>query len=437
MAVAIATSLNVSVETSSGLERRMTVKVPAAEIEQEIDTRLAKLSRTARLKGFRPGRAPAKVVRQRYGAQVREEVLSDVIRSSYSRALAEVKLTPAGGPRIETLADAGDSTFGYRAVFEVYPDIEIGQVEGLAIEKPVVTVGAAEIDKTLEGIRRQRASWREVASPAAEGHRVVLDFEGTLDGKPIAGGEGKEVAIVVGAHQVIEDFDRGLQGLGAGQSATLDVRFPDDYPAKELAGKSASFAIKVHRVEEEVLPEIDADFIASLGVEEGGIERLRADVQANLERELGQRLRSVTRRQVLAQFLRANPVVAPRAVVEQEIDILQGAAMRQAGIKDAKDGPARETFRALAEDRAKLALLVQELIRRQNIVVERSRLDAKLAEIVQPYENPREAEQYYRGHRELMGQVESSVLEEQVVDFLLERAKVTEKPLGFDEFMNQ
>src|SRR5690606_13262381 len=263
--------LQVSVETSAGLERRMTVSVPAAAIEREIETRLAKVSRTAKLRGFRPGKIPQKVVRQRFGSQVRDEVLTDVIRSTYSRAIEEHNLNPAGGPRIEPLsAEGADDRFSYRAVFEVYPEVELAELDTVALDLPKVTIEEADVDAMIEKLRRERAEWRAVERKADANDRVVIDYDGTLDGEPFQGGSGRDVTLVVGAGQVIEDFDKGLRGVEAGEEKTIEVQFPQDYRAENLAGKKAEFAIKVHRVEERVLPEVDDEFCKAFGVTEGG-----------------------------------------------------------------------------------------------------------------------------------------------------------------------
>jgi trigger factor len=434
----VATNLNVSVEAPGGLERHMTVRVPAAEIEQEIKVRLAKVGRTARLKGFRPGKVPPAVVQQRFGEQVRQEVLSDVIRSSYSQALAQENLTPAGGPRIEPLTDGPDEAhFSYRAVFEVFPQVELVPASRLKIEKPKVEVSAADVEETIKKLREQRADWRTVERKAQQGDRVIVDFLGKIDGEPFAGGEGKEVAIVVGAGQVLEDFDAALAKVKAGEAKSAKVKFPKDYPAEQLAGKKAVFDITVHRVEEQILPELDDAFFESLGVKEGGLEELRKGVRTNLEQELKERIAAVTRRNALASLLAANPIAAPQALIEQEVSNLQGAAMRRAGIKDPAQAPAREGFSELAEQRAKMLLLVRELIREQSMELDRARLDARVGELVANFERPQEAEQFYRANRELMAQLESAVLEDQVVDYLLANASISEKAAALDEFMNR
>lgn len=434
-AVTSNTNVEVSVETAPGLERRMTVRVPSATIEREIQTRLAKVGKTAKLKGFRPGKVPAKVIRQYYGDQVRDEVLTDVIRASYSRAIADHNLNPAGGPRIEPLNEEGGAHFAYRATFEVYPQIELAPLEGLAIDKAVVEIADADVDEMLEKLRVQRAEWRAVDRPAAAGDRVAADFRGTIGGEPFPGGEGKEVEIVIGSGQVLADFDAALVGLTVGATVNAPVAFPHDYQAEQLAGKTAEFQITAQRVEERVLPELDEAFAAAFGVAEGGIEGLRREVRTNMERELAERLKSAVKTQAFDALVRANPLAVPRALVGQEIGGLQADAMRQMGITDPEKAPPPERFAALAERRVTIGLLIQELTRRFEIKLDQARVEQRVGELAAPYEKPQEAAQYYRSNRGLMAQVEAAVLEDQIVDVLLANAAVSERAVGFREFM--
>jgi trigger factor len=428
-------SYEVSVEPTAGLERRMTVRVPNVEIERAIAARLAQVGKTAKLKGFRPGKVPQKVVKQYYGGQVREEVLSDVIRTTYSRAIAEQNLNPAGGPRIEPLgADgAGAEHFTYRATFEVYPEIELQPLESLSLEVPSVEIAESDVDTMIEKLRAQRATWTTVERAAAEGDRAVVDFSGTIDGEPFEGGEGKDVSIVIGAGQVLKDFERALVGVSSGGSATATVLFPDNYPTQGLAGKTAVFAISVQRVEERVLPELDDAFAAAFGIA-GGAAKLRDEVRGNMARELNERIRAETKTRAFDALIAANRVTVPRALVEQEVQTLQADALRQMGSTDPNRVP-RERFLALAERRVTVGLLIQELLKRHKIKLEQARVDERIKELSAPYEKPEEAAQFYRSDRNMMAQVEASVLEDQVVDFLLARAASKKKPLSFKEFM--
>jgi trigger factor len=430
-------SYEVSLEASAGLERRMTVRVPTVEIERAIAARLAQVGKTAKLKGFRPGKVPQKVVRQYYGGQVRDEVMTDVIRTTYSRAIAEQKLNPAGGPRIEPLAvgEAGKSEhFAYRATFEVYPEIALAPLNSLAIDVPSVAIEDSDLDAMIEKLRSQRATWKVVERKAAEGDRVAIDFSGTVDGESFEGGQGKNISIVIGSGQVLADFDRALRGIQAGESTTATVLFPQDYPTTNLAGKTAVFAISVQRVEERQLPALDDEFAASFGLA-GGAGSLRGEVRNNMERELKERLRAETKTRTFDALIAANRVVVPRALVDQEVDTLQSDALRQMGSSDASQAPPRERFEGLAQRRVTVGLLIQELLKEHKIKLDQARVEQRIKELAAPYEKPDEAAQFYRSDRGMMAQVEASVLEDQVVDFLLAQGACTTKSRTFKDFM--
>lgn len=415
----------------------MTVRVPTAEIERAIAARLAQVGKTAKLKGFRPGKVPHKVVRQYYGGQVREEVMTDVIRTTYSRAIQERNLNPAGGPRIEPLTagdGAGAEHFTYRATFEVYPEIALQPLATLALEVPSVEIEDSDLDAMIEKLRLQRATWHEVERKAAEKDRVSVDFAGTIDGEAFEGGEGKGVAIVVGAGQVLKEFDAALRGVGAGESTTATVTFPADYPAKSLAGKIAVFAITVQRVEEQRMPELDDAFAESFGLP-GGAASLRDEVRKNMARELAERVRAETKTRAFDALIAANSVTLPRALVEQEIQSLQADALRQMGVTDASKAPPPERFEPLAKRRVTIGLLIQELLKQHKIKLDPARVETRIKELAAPYEKPDEAAQFYRSDRGMMAQVEASVLEDQVVDFLVEHATCTKKSLSFKDFM--
>jgi trigger factor len=436
--VAGAKGFEVSVESSAGLERKLKIRVPSAEIEREITSRLAKVGKTAKLKGFRPGKIPEKVVRQYYGGQVRDEVLSDVIRSSYSQAIADQKLNPAGGPRIEAVAGetpADQEHFTYRATFEVYPEIALQPLEQLSLEVPRVAIDDADVRAMIEKLRTQRATWSVVERAASAGDRAVVDFEGQIDGEPFQGGSGKEVAIVLGSGQVLAEFDRALHGASAGETRTAAVTFPANYPTQELAGKDAEFSINVQRVEEQVLPPLDDAFAASFGVNTGKVEDLAAEVRKNMERELSERLSRETKARVFEALIKANSISVPRALIEQDLQTLQQGAMRELGVNDPSKLPPLERFASLAERRVTVGLLIQELVRQNKIRLDAARVEQRVQEIAAPYEKPAEAAQFYRADRGMMNQIETGVLEDQVVDFLLARAKTSDQALTFKQFM--
>lgn len=436
--MAAAKGFEVSVESSAGLERKLKIRVPSADIEREIASRLAQVGKTAKLKGFRPGKIPEKVVRKYYGGQVRDEVLSDVIRSSYSQAIADQKLNPAGGPRIEAVpgeTPADQEHFTYRATFEVYPEIALQPLEQLALEVPRVALDDADVEAMIAKLRTQRATWRPAERAAAAGDRAVVDFEGKIDGELFPGGSGKDVGIVLGSGQVLAEFDRALHGASAAETRTATVTFPANYPTTELAGKNAEFVITVQRVEEQVLPELDDTFAASFGVTTGKVEDLAAEVRKNMQRELAERLSRETKARVFDALIKENSISVPRALVEQDIDALQQGAMRELGVNDPAQAPSRERFASLAQRRVTVGLLIQELVRQNKIRLDAARVEQRVQELAAPYEKPAEAAQFYRADRGMMTQIETGVLEDQVVDFLLARAKTSDQPLTFKQFM--
>ena len=435
MATTQTETLDVSVKGRKGLERQMTVRVPTDEIEQEVATRLKKVGRTARLKGFRPGKVPPKIVRQRYGGQIRNEVVSDVIRSSYARAVQQEQLNPAGGPQIEPISAASDDHFSYRAIFEVFPEIELKPTRSLAVEVPRVEVLDSDVEEMLETVREQRAEWLAVDRKSAVGDRVVIDFDGTIDGEPFKGGEGREVPVVVGAGQVVEGFDKALRKVEAGQSKTARVKFPKDYPVADLAGKRAAFEISVHRVEEKQIPQVDEEFLEAMGIEEGGVDTLKAELRSNMERELNERLRGASRAAAFEALLRLNKIDVPSVLVQEETAGMQAEAMRRMGVDDVEKAPPASSFEVSARRRVALGLLVREMIREHEIELDRSLVNERIVELSAPYEDAQRVAQTYRGSPELMSQVESGVLEDQVADYIIEHGKTREKRVGFKEFM--
>lgn len=428
-------TLDVSVRGRKGLERQMTVRVPADEIEREVATRLKKVGRTARLKGFRPGKVPLKIVRQRYGGQIRNEVVSDVIRNSYARAVRQEELNPAGGPEIEPISTGGDDHFSYRATFEVFPEIELKPAGSLTVEIPRVEVVESDVDEMLEMIREQRAEWIAVDRKSAEGDRVVVDFSGTIGGEPFEGGEGKEVPVVVGSGQVVDGFDKALKKVKTGQEKKAKVKFPKSYPVSDLAGKRAVFEISVHRVEEKHLPEVDDEFLQAMAIEEGGVDALRAELRSNMEREMNERLRAASRAAAFEALLKLNKIDVPSVLVQEETSGMQEEAMRRMGIDDVEKAPPASGFEASARRRVALGLLVREMISAHEIELDRARVNERIKELSAPYEDAQRVAQAYRSSPELMSQVESGVLEDQVADFIIEHGKTREKRIGFKEFM--
>lgn len=426
----------VTVESTGALERRMRVELPAERIEREIESRLKRVGRTAKIKGFRPGKIPPKVVRKHYGGQVRQEVLSELMQKSYSEAVQQEKLTPAGGPQIEPVkAEAGDA-FAYVATFEVLPEVTLKGLDKIKVERPVVEIGDKDCDEMLENLRRQRAEWKAVDRAAAEGDRVIVDFDGTIKGEPIEGGKGEQVPVELGRGQMLPDFEKGLTGVSAGDEKTIKVKFPKDYHAEELQGKKVDFALKVSRVEAQELPPLDDSLAEMYGVEEGGLEQLRKDVLANMRREADDKIRGDVKEQAMDGLLAVNDIDVPKALVEQEMHTMQHEAMRRMGIEDHSQAPPRENFAAAAERRVRLGLLLRQFIDDQNLRVDPERVRARVEEICSSYENSAEMVANYMSNPQVMQQLEPLVLEEQAVELLVKNGVEKEKKIGFSDYMN-
>jgi trigger factor len=427
--------MQVSVESTSKLERRMQVQVPAERVTQEIATRLKTLSRTARLNGFRPGKAPLNVIRRQFGLQVHREVIGELLQSSFAEAVSANKLVPAGNPRIEPQSVDEGQDLRYVATFEVLPEFVLQPTESLEIERKVASVEPADVDAMLERLRKQQLKYSPVSRAAANADRVTIDFDGSIEGVPFPGGKGEDVAIVLGEGRMLREFEAGLVGLAAGEARDVPVNFPADYRATDLAGKLATFHITVKSVEESKLPELDDEFCKIFGVEEGGIERLREEVTDNMRRELEQTLRNQNKAAVMDTLLSANAIDVPNALIESQVREMQLEAMRRAGQKDPSQAPAPQPFVEPARRRAALGLILGDIIKRESLRVDPARASARLDEMIGGYGDPAAIRQAYLQNPEAMRQVENLALEDQVVDWVLAHAKVREVSSTFKELM--
>ena len=427
--------MQVKVESTGALERKMRVELPAERIEKEVENRLQRVGRTAKIKGFRPGKVPANVVRQHYGSQVRQEVMSDLMGQSYRDAVQQENLNPVAQPQIEPeVASAGD-IFAYTATFEVLPEVTLSGLDKIEVTKPDVEIADSDFDEMIDNLRRQKAGWNEVDRKSANGDRVIVDFEGTLKGEAFEGGSGKEVPVVLGEGQMLPDFEKGLTGVKAGDETSIKVKFPKDYQAEELAGNKADFAITVHKVEEQELPPLDDSLAELYGVEEGGLDKLRADVRENMDREAAQRIRTDIREQALTGLLDKNPLEVPKALIHQEAHSMQHEVMRQYGIEDHSQAPPLENFVESAEKRVRLGLLIRQLIDDNGIEVDAGKLKARVDELCAGYENAEEMAQTYLPNPQIMQQIEPLVLEDQAVVWIVQNGKEKSKKIGFGEYM--
>ncbi|MGD8498433.1 MAG: trigger factor [Chromatiales bacterium] len=427
--------MQVSVESTGELERKLTIEVPSERIDGEVEKRLRSMAGQVRISGFRPGKVPFKVVKQRYGKGVYQEVLGDVLQRSFAEAVTQEQLHPAGSPQIEAKAAEPGKALEYVATFEIYPEFEVATVDDLEISKPVAEVSDADVDKMLETLRNQRKAWETVDRAAGDGDRLVIDFEGSLDGEPFEGGKGEGVPVVLGEGRLIADFEGQLAGLTAGESKTMDVNFPEDYPTESLAGKVAQFQVTAQEVAEARLPDLDESFAEAFGVTEGGVEALRREVRANLERELEQAVKNRIKTQVMDGLHARNAFEVPKALIGEEIARLRQQAMSSMGQQDAGRFP-DSLFEQEAQRRVALGLVIAEMVKRHEIKLDADRLNEALQQMASTYEDPQQVVDYYRRNQQAMASLEAIVLEDQVVEWVVEHAKVSEQAMSFDELMN-
>lgn len=430
--------MQVTVETTGALGRRMTVAVPADRLEKEFAARLKRLSQTARFPGFRPGKAPMKMVEAQYGGKVLEEVVGDLIRSTFYEAVSEQGLKPAGGPSIEPKHMDRGKDFEYTASFEIYPEVTRLDIQGCRVERPVVTVTDEDVSRTIETLRQQRVRWQPVERGAASGDRVLIDFQGSVDGQPFEGGAAKDFPLVLGNNVLIDGFETGLAGARAGESRALDLQFPADYRNTALAGKAAQFAVTVKQVNEPVLPEVNADFARALGVADGDVETLRREVRGNLERERDDRARRLLRDQVFNTLVEVNGFEVPKAMVQEEIQhlIRMGRSNLEAqGLPAAQLPTDPALYAEQARNRVKLGLILAEIIRKQGLKADPAKVRARIEELAASYDDPREYIAWHYASPERLASAESQVLEDEVVDLLLKTADVADKPMSFQELV--
>ncbi len=425
----------VTVESTGTLERRMRVELPAERIEKEVESRLKSVGKTAKIKGFRPGKVPAKVVRQRYGTQVRQEVLTDLMGQSYRDAVAQENLNPAAQPRIEPEVSGKGDGFAFVATFEVLPDVTLKDLDKIEVARPEIDITDEDCADMLENLRKQKATWKTVKREAREGDRVVVDFDGRLKGESIEGGTGSEVPVVLGEGQMLPDFEKGLTGAKADEEKSFKVKFPKDYHVEELAHKKVDFTVKVHRVEAEELPPLDDSLAEIYGVKEGGLDKLRADIVENMEREAEQKVRSDIRDQAMSGLLEANPIEVPNSLIQQEAHSMQHEAMRQFGIEDHEQAPPLDDFTEGAEKRVRLSLLIQQLVADNDIVLDAGRLRERVEQICAGYEDSGAMVTNYLANPQVMSRIEPMVMEEHAVEWIIEHGVETKKKSSFKEYM--
>ncbi|MBM6551930.1 trigger factor [Marinomonas ostreistagni] len=427
--------MQVSVETTSPIERVLTISVPAARIDDQVSSEVAKTAKTVRIDGFRKGKVPVSVVKKRYGQSIRMEAIEQIMRDAYVEAIQAESIQPAGMPSIEPKTIAEGSDLEFIAKVEVYPTIELADASGIEVTRVVSEVTEADVDTMLETLRKQNADWVAVDREAQDGDQVTIDFVGYLGDEAFEGGAAEGHKLVLGSNSMIPGFEEGIVGIKAGEERTISVTFPEQYQAEHLAGQEATFKITAQAVEAQELPELNDEFAGKFGLENATLEGLRAEVQKNMERELSQAVKGKLKNSLFDQLLALNPVDVPAALVDQEVDGLRKQAAQQFGGAqgfDASQLPA-ELFQDEAKKRAALGLLISEVIQKEELTVEDERVRAFLEDMAQAYQQPQQVVDFYLNNKEQLAQVQSAVLEEQVVDKLLESAKITEVTLSYED----
>ncbi len=431
--------MQVSVETTQGLERRLTITVPADKIEKEYNSRLNQVAKTRRIDGFRPGKAPKALIQKMYGDAIVADVADAVMQRHFVEALVAEKLNPVGAPTLEPNQLVPGSDFTFTVSFEVYPEFKVQNLDAIKVEKPVAAVSDADLDKMLTTLRKQHATWTETDEAAANDLRVNMDFVGSVDGVEFEGGKAEGFALVLGAGRMIPGFEDGILGKKAGESFDIEVTFPEDYHAENLKGKAAKFAIKLNKVEKQELPELDAEFIKRFGVEDGSVDSLKAEIRKNMERELNQALKGQVKEQILSGLLEQNQIDVPKAAVAREVEALRQQALQRFGSANSKNVPQLpdELFSEQAERRVRIGLLLGEVIREQDIKADDARVKSLIESLATAYEDPSEVVDYYFQNERLLNNMRDLAVEDQAIEFLLSKAQVTEKQTSFDEVINK
>lgn len=431
--------MQVSVETTKGLERQLTITVAADKIDAEVKSRLRDLAKRQRIDGFRPGKAPVSLIQKRYGLAVLQEVAGEQMQRHFYEAIVANKLTPAGNPTFAPGQLEQGKDLEFKATFEVYPEVEVKNLDKIEVNKPVVEITDADLDKMLETLRKQHAKWEAKKTKAANGDRVIIDFVGSIDGEEFEGGKATNFTLELGQGRMIPGFEDGIVGKKAGEQVTVDVTFPEEYHAENLKGKAASFAVTVNSVEQQVLPELNDEFAALFGLESATVDALKAEVRKNMERELNQNIKAKVKDQVIKGLLANNEVEVPTALIKGEVDVLRKQALQRFGNNlDPKNLPElpASLFEEQAKDRVKVGLLLGEVIKGNELKVDDTKVQALIETVASAYEDPQEVVQYYNSNKELLQSMRNVALEEQAIEVVLASAKVTDQKAAFDEIMN-
>lgn len=429
--------MQVSVETTQGLERRLTISVPAEQIEKAVTDSLKNEAKRARIPGFRPGKVPVSVINKRYGKAIRQDITGEVMQRNFIEAIIAEKLNPAGAPTF-VAGDTDAESFQFVATFEIYPEVELKGLEAITVEQPTSEVTDADVDTMIETLRKQHATFEAVEREAAVGDKAKINFVGSIDGEEFEGGKAEDFELELGSGRMIPGFESGVEGHKTGEEFDIEVTFPEDYHAENLKGKVANFVITLNEVLAANLPEVNDEFAKLFGVTEGGLEALKAEIRKNMGRELEQALKANVKEQVLNGLLEQNDIELPKPLIDGEVEVLRKQAMQRFGDQAANmpELPA-DLFTEQAERRVKVGLLLGEVIKTNELKAEDDRVQALIASMASAYEDPSEVVAYYNGNEEMMQNMRNVALEEQAVEALLKTAKLTEKAVNFEEFMNK
>ena len=430
--------MQVTVETTEGLERHLTITVPAANIEDTVAAELKRIAKTRRFDGFRPGKAPLQMVARMFGESVRHDILGDVMQRHFIEAIVKEQINPVGAPSYILIENEAGKDLVFKASFEVFPEVTLTGLDKIVVEKPVVEVNDADVDAMIETLRKQQATWSEVETAAVADSRVTIDFDGSIDGEAFDGGKAEGFALAMGQGRMIPGFEEGIVGKTIGEEFTVEVTFPEEYQAENLKGKKASFAIKLHKVEAQELPELTEEFVAKFGVVDGSVDGLKAEVRKNMTREMTQAVKARIKDQAVNGLVEQNSVTVPVALIDQEVNVLrQQAAQRFGGNTDNMPELPRELFAEQAERRVVVGLLLGEVIKEEKLEADAERVSALIADMASAYEDPAEVVAYYEGNEQMMNNMRNVALEEQAIDAILAKAQVSDKAVTFTELMNQ
>ncbi|WP_435248807.1 trigger factor [Vibrio sp. nBUS_14] len=429
--------MQVTVETLEGLERRLNITVPAANIEDAVTAELRNIAKNRRFDGFRKGKVPMKMVAKMYGQAVRQDVMGEVMQRHFIEAIVKEKINPAGAPTFAPVENNEGADLVFNATFEVYPEVELKGLENITVEKPAVEVKEADVEEMIETLRKQQATWTEVETAADAGSRATIDFVGSIEGEEFEGGKAENFPLEMGAGRMIPGFEDGIVGKTAGMEFEIEVNFPEDYHAENLKGKAAKFAIKINKVEARELPELNEEFVSKFGASEG-VEGLKAEVRKNMERELKQAVKNRIKEQAIDGLVNENNIDVPSALIDQEIGVLrQQAAQRFGGNTEAADQLPRELFEEQAKRRVVVGLLLGEVIKTEELKADDEKVKAIIEEMATAYEDPTEVIAYYEQNEQMMNNMRNVALEEQAIDAIIAKAQVADKEVSFNELMNQ